>query len=154
MLLAFLSLHQISLAWQRTLFFQFCTGVQGTLSSMRGISPSIRPQHQELPALLFAIKCVGSFTSHRVCGHRSVVRLDLRFITLIARRLESPAICRCRYKGGTFSSRLLKTLSEPTTSHTLFDAQPAKLPVGGSSLIACRQKCQNKLLGYAGNQPI
>lgn len=82
------------------------------------------------------------------------MRLDLRFITLIARRLESPAICRCRYKGGTFSSRLLKTLSEPTTSHTLLDAQPAKLPVGGSSFLACRQKCQNKLLGYAGNQPI
>ena len=36
------------------------------------------------------------------------MRWDLRFTVLYPRRLESPTICRCNYKGRTFYSVILK----------------------------------------------
>ena len=53
----------------------------------------------------FRIVC-GSFDVPRNCEHSRVVRRGLRFIVLIRGDLKVLTICRCNYKGSTFSSFL------------------------------------------------
>ena len=50
----------------------------------------------------------GFFNVPWNCEHSRVVRRGLRFIVLIQEDLKVLTICRCNYKGSTFSSVILK----------------------------------------------
>ena len=55
----------------------------------------------------FRIVC-RFFNVPRNCEHSRVVRRGLQFIVLIREELKVLTICRCNYKGSTFSSVILR----------------------------------------------
>ena len=59
----------------------------------------------------FWIVHAGSFTSHRIINIQGIVRSTGPPAYLPYPRLESQTICRWNYRGSTFSSVILKTLS-------------------------------------------
>ena len=56
-------------------------------------------------------ECVGSLTSHRFITCARACETGPTVYRPYPRGLESLTICRCYYKGSTFSSVILKTLS-------------------------------------------
>jgi len=82
----------------------------------------------------FRIVC-GFSNVPRNCEHSRVVRRGLRFIVLTREDLKVLSICRCNYKGSTFSSVILRpwvlvrpeSNSRPPTEQTV--AQPTEPPV-------------------------
>ena len=82
----------------------------------------------------FRIVC-GFFNIPQNCEHSRVVRRGLWFIVLIREDLKFLTICRCNYKGSTFSSVILRpwvlvqpeSNSRPPAGQTV--AQPTEPPV-------------------------
>ena len=82
----------------------------------------------------FRIMC-GFFNVPQNCEHSRVVRRGLRFIVVIREDLKVLTICRCDYKGSTFSSVILRpwvlvrpeSNSRPPAGQTV--AQPTEPPV-------------------------
>ena len=62
------------------------------------------PHHRSLRPLLFSKSDVGSFTSHKNKAGKVLCTVFRPY----PRRLESLTICRCHYKGSTFSSVILR----------------------------------------------
>ena len=84
----------------------------------------------------FRIMC-GFFNVPQNCEHSRVVRRGLRFIVVIREDLKVLTICRCNYKGSTFSSVILRpwvlvrpeSNSRPPAGQTV--AQLTEPPVRG-----------------------
>ena len=84
----------------------------------------------------FRIMC-GFFNVPQDCEHSRVVRRGLRFIVVIREDLKVLTICRCNYKGSTFSSVILRpwvlvrpeSNSRPPAGQTV--AQLTEPPVRG-----------------------
>ena len=82
----------------------------------------------------FRIMC-GFFNVPQNCEQSRVVRRGLRFIVVIREDLKVLTICRCNYKGSTFSSVILRpwvlvrpeSNSRPPAGQTV--AQPTEPPV-------------------------
>ena len=86
-------------------------------------------------------KCVGSFTSHRVVWTVKGCETGSTVYSPYPKRLESLTICGCNYKGGAFSSVILRpwvlvwpeSNSRPPAWQP--DAQPTEPPVRGAKLF-------------------
>ena len=125
--------------WDRTSTY---TGAASSryqsISDLNQYMNEMRPDHNPGNSMPYSIRIVcGFFTPHRV------VRRGLRFIVLIREDLKVLTICRCIYKGSTFSSVILRpwvlvrpeSNSQPPAQEP--DAQPTEPSVAVSTLEIC-----------------
>ena len=68
-----------------------------------------RPDHNTVSSMPYFLQIVwGFFYFPQNWEHSRVVRRGLRFIVLIREDLKVLTICKCNYKGSTFSSVILR----------------------------------------------
>ena len=108
------------------------------------------PHHWGLRPLLFSNSGVGSFTFYKKCCETGPT-----VFRSYPRRLECLTVCRCHYKGSTFSSviYILWVLArpgfEPTTSRSAAVVMRLWRPLGGSSFVNfCSFSCNFNILRY------